>query len=300
MHNNSFLAIRSRNTLASVRSDYIIALVPAVIWSIWRFGLNAIVLIALACVSGTATDAILKSIKLKKISLPSVYTLYTSLIFALILYSETHYLIAIIGATLTTLFIHLSGGEGRSLFFAPVVSRLFLICAFPIQFSVPTDLPASFFKAGILPDATTFDLILGTASGCIGTVSAMAVVVGGIYLLLVKHTNKLSPLAYILTVFLLFFFFPIIEGRGMESASFEILSSEILFICFFVLTDFSVFSLSAAARIAYGVFSGLLTFIFFRCGEVENACFLAVTISAAFTIAVNKLYFIIRYRKNEK
>ena len=300
MKNKSYLAISSKQTVSSLRADYIIALVPSVIWSIWRFGINAMIITAVACASGLITDSIINTLKRKKFSAPTVYALYASLVFALILYSETHYLISLIGAVLTIVLIHMLGGEGNTVFFAPIISRLFLINAFPLQYSVPNDLPASFFKIGLLPNATTFDFILGTASGCIGAVSAMAVTTGGIYLLLKKHTNKLSPLSYILTVFLLFFFFPVIEGRGMESALYEILSSEILFVCFFILTNFSAFTLSAVSRITEGVLCALFTFVFLRFGEVENACFWAVVLSSVFTVFANKLYFKIRYRKNEK
>ena len=99
---------------------------------------------------------------------------------------------------------------------------------------------------------TTLDAFLGNIPGCVGEVSALAILIGGIYLLIRKIIKPYIPLAYILTVFI---FFTIAGKDGLQ----QILLGGVFLAAFFMATDYVTSPVTAKGQIIMGIGCGLLT-----------------------------------------
>ena len=161
--NSSQSTIKFPETVASIRLDYLIALIPALIWSVFRFKSVSIFLIAISVISAVLTDLVMKLITNKKFSSPSLYSVYLGAVFSLTLYNTVSPKIALIGGAVSVFIMHLLGGEGKCFVFAPYAARILLSVALPALFVIPEDLPAEVIYGGTLPDTSVFDSVLGTS-----------------------------------------------------------------------------------------------------------------------------------------
>ena len=124
-----------------------------------------------------------------------------------------------------------------------------------------TPLSADFMKNGILPDASLADMFIGNVGGCVGEVSAIALLIGGIYLIARKVIRIRIPLAYILTVAVL----TLIFSRAPEGVSsftwmlYEIFGGGLFLGAFFMATDYVTAPQTYWGRALFGIGAGLLT-----------------------------------------
>jgi len=132
---------------------------------------------------------------------------------------------------------------------------------------VTTATPLAIMKGtaeGNLPALT--DLFLGNTGGCIGEVSSLALILGGVYLVARKVISARIPLAYILTVAVLTFIFPASGLSGMESAAYNILSGGLMLGAIFMATDYVTSPITARGQLIFGIGCGILTFVIRRFG----------------------------------
>lgn len=262
--NNSYSVktyLKSIETPLSLRFDYIIALIPLIISVIIRFNISAI-LFSAAIISVSISDIILKSIYNKKLSLPSIYTIYAAIVFVLTLYPTTSIYIAILGAVLISIFTNLLGGEENCFIFTPLISRIIVFSILLQHIHIPQNLPYNNIVDGILPEQSTLELFIGTSDGNLYTASAAALLMGAIYLLIRKTLDFKACSAYLMVSTVLSFIFPMIEGRAIESLVYEYLTGGIIFVAFFVLTDMSSTPVNSNIRYLKGVLCAILTFVY--------------------------------------
>jgi len=135
--------------------------------------------------------------------------------------------------------------------------------------------PLASLGAGKLPeDVSLFDMIIGNTGGCIGEISAVLLILGGIYLLITKVITWHIPVAFIGTVALVAFFFPHGEMAGIDSMLCHLFSGGLLLGAFFMATDYVTSPVTAKGQIIYGVGCGLITiFIRYFGGYPEGVSF---------------------------
>lgn len=268
--------LRSPESEFSLRADFLIALLPVILWSVIRFGIKALVSIAVCALSAAAADVLLHLFSTFKFKAPSLHIIYCGAVLALTFYSETKIPVMIVGGAVCTLLIYLMGGAAKSFVFAPLVSRIFLMGLLPDMINKPTGLPLEALFEGNMPDETLYELILGMENGAIGSASAIAILLGIIYLWIRKAADFNASLVYLIVSFALSFAFPAIVGRGVESAMYELLSGEVLFACAYVVTDYASGPRSYFGRFMKGILCALLTFIFRRFGFAAESVFLSL------------------------
>ena len=296
--NNTF--IKTSESSLSLRLDFIIALVPALIWSFVRFGTDALITVLLSVATAAATDVLLYFFKNLKFRAPSLYSIYCGMIFGAMLYAQTHILLTILGSVLCILLIYIMGGEGKCFLFAPVVARFLIFCLLPYRINKPDKLPLEVLFNGELPKETVYDLVLGMSQNIVGAVSALAMIFAIIYLWIRKACDFKSSFAYIACSFALSFAFPAFQGRGVESAIFELLAGEILFAAAFILTDFSSSPKSVSLKFIQGAVCALITFALRQIGYATDSVFLAVLCTNMISHIVSEVIYVIREVKNEK
>jgi len=119
--------------------------------------------------------------------------------------------------------------------------------------------PLASLKQGIIPEVTLSQLIRGECGGCIGEVSSVLLIAGGIFLLIRKVITWQIPVAYLGTVALITFVFPAAGASSPEFMLYELFSGGLILGAIFMATDYSTSPVTPVGRLLYGVGCGLIT-----------------------------------------
>lgn len=270
--------LKSKETAYSIRADFIIALIPMVMWSIIRFKLHALALISSTLISALVLDFLIKSISNKKLSPPSLYSVYCSLVLSATYYADTTIPFALVSGAILSIFIYLLGGEKKCFIFTPVAARLFSSCILSAGLNQPNVVPFNNIIHGTIPNESPVQFLLGINATPIGTGAILFVSLGGIYLILRKAFDTKSSITYLMTSIGLSFIFPAIEARGVESIVYELVASEMLFVFFFALSDLPSNPTANIDRYLKGFICALITFIIKKTSYTTE-CFLVAVIA---------------------
>ena len=129
--------------------------------------------------------------------------------------------------------------------------------------AISTATPLASLKNGVLPDATLMDMFLGQTGGVIGETSALALIAGGLYLLWRKVITINIPAAYILTVAVVTFLFPMGDVSRVQWMLYQVLSGGLMLGAIFMATDYVTSPVTPRGQIIFGIGCGLLT-VFIR------------------------------------
>lgn len=178
--------------------------------------------------------------------------------------------VPIVGAAFAIIFAkQLFGGLGQNFINPALAGRAFLLASYPtamttwtapVGFSgadaVAVATPLATLKTGVMPDASLQDVIFGNIGGCIGETCAIALIIGGIYLL-VKHVISWRiPVLYILTVFVLT---AAIGRKGLRVPVYEIFTGGLMLGAFFMATDYASSPVTPKGQIIFAIGCGIIT-----------------------------------------
>lgn len=263
--------VRSKESIQSIMRDVIIALVPATAAGIYYFGLNALILIIASILSCVVFEALYQKIMKKPVTVSDLSAVVTGLLLAMNLPAAAPVWVAIVGGAFAIIFAkQLFGGLGQNFINPALAGRAFLLASYPTEmttWSVPNGLqvadaatyatPLAQLKAGAL-DANLADLFLGKCGGTIGETCAIALIIGGIYLLYKHVISWKIPVIYIATVFILF---AVIGRQGVRMPVHEILCGGVMLGGIFMATDYASSPVTPKGQIIFAVGAGLLTYL---------------------------------------
>ena len=126
-----------------------------------------------------------------------------------------------------------------------------------------TPLSADFMHGGLLPEASLLDAFVGNVGGCIGEISALALLLGGIYLIVRGVIRARIPVAYIATVAVLTFLFPLGGNGRLEWMAYQLCTGGLMLGAFFMATDYVTSPVTKKGEVIFGIGCGLLT-VFIR------------------------------------
>lgn len=271
--------IRSKDSIQSIMRDVLIALTPAALMGIWYFGIKALLIIAVSIASSIFFEAAFQKITKKSITITDLSAAVTGLLLAMNLPVEIPFYLPIVGAFFAIIVSkQLFGGLGQNFINPALAARAFLLASYPTpmtNFTSPTGLFANsdtVAKATSLADAVSnatplsrlnegafipeisdyIDALSGNIGGCIGETCAIALIIGGIYLLVRRVISWRIPVTYILTVFILSWFF----GR---TPLYELLIGGLMLGAFFMATDYSSSPVTPLGQLIMGFGCGVLT-----------------------------------------
>ena len=255
----------------------IVGLIPATIAGIYFYGLRVLVVIAVSYAFGGLTEVFFSVGRRKPI-----YEgfLVTGLIFPLTLPPTVPLWMVAVGSIFGVFFgKEVFGGTGRNIFNPALAGRVFLSLAFPEFFAniwqkpfigglggflkystdaVTSATPLINFKSTqILTDP--FSLLFGTTPGCIGETLRIAVIIGGLILILTKISDWRIPLSYIASVFIFSLFMHNVFPDQVAPALFQVLTGGLLFGAFFMATDPVTSPFTFEGKWVYGILLGILT-----------------------------------------
>ena len=253
----------------------LIALLPATCMGVYLFGVPALILIVCSVVTCVATEYIYERLMHKPITIKDGSAMVTGLLLALNLPSGATWWMAVLGGVFAILVVkQLFGGLGQNIMNPALAARCFLMISFAARmtdFSTSDSVTAKLVDtvSGATPLAEikaggSWDLMsmfLGNIRGTIGETSALLLLIGGIFLVVMKIIDLRIPLTYIGTfaVFALLF-----GGHGFDLSyvAAELCGGGLMLGAWFMATDYVTRPVTGKGQYVYGVILGILTGVF--------------------------------------
>ena len=284
--------VRHEDTTRVLMSDVILAMIPITIWGAYVFGLRVLTVTAVSVVSCVLFEALFNLILKKKIPVGDLSAVVSGMLLAFNLPATIPLWIPVIGALFAMVIVKgLFGGLGKNFMNPVLAARVFLFGSWPAHMTAYSEplvrLPAfgqidtvssattlTVLKGGALPSEDIFDLFIGNMAGCIGEISALLILAGGLYLLVRGVITWHITVSFIATVAVLTLIF---APDGVNSLHFmlaELFSGGLMLGAVFMATDYVTSPVTAKGRLIYGVGCGALTvFIRFLGGYPEGVSF---------------------------
>lgn len=259
--------IRSKDTTARIMQYVVIALLPTTIFGVFHFGLHALLQVVLTVATTVLTEYIYDRCMHKKISIGDFSAAVTGLLLALNLPPSAPLWIGVIGGVFAIIVVKmLFGGLGQNFMNPALGARCFLMISFT---SIMTNFECDVYTgatplAAIKTGESTpelFDMIVGRTAGTIGETSMIALLIGAVFLLVMKVIDLRVPGTYILSfvVFILLF-----SGRGFDINYIlsQLAGGGLMLGAFFMATDYVTRPVTKNGQYVFGVFLGIMTGIF--------------------------------------
>ena len=255
--------IHCKNSTTKIMLDVIISLLPATVAGIIIFGLNALWVVVVTVAAAILSEYLFNLIVKKKQTIGDLSAVVTGLLLALNLPANIPLWQASVGAVFAIIVVKsLFGGLGCNVVNPAITARVFMLvafgsmakAAFPVADAVSSATPLVQLAEGKTPSLT--DLFLGNIGGAIGETCALALLIGGIYLLVRRVITWQVPVAFIGTVFV---FVLLIEGFDFNIALAQILSGGLFLGAFFMATDYVTSPPTPMGKIIFGLGAGLIT-----------------------------------------
>ena len=296
---------RPKADVTRMMRDVTIALLPVTGFAIWKFGMAAFVIIVLSILSMAVTEYIYYQIvdklndekfkfKNKSFTLYNFSVVTSGLIYALTLPDNTPWFVVIIGAVFGVFFGKLIfGGLGQNIFNPAALGRVFIFVCFGTMMTYDIDSVAGAtalgilnndaFNIAVLDNFSLINLFTGIGiPGSIGEVSAILLLLGGLYLALRTSFEVRIPLVYIGTVALLATAVALYKGLGVWYPLFHVLSGGLLFGAIFMATDPITSPITKGGRIYFGFSLGVLTFFIRLFGAFPEGVIFSILIMNMF------------------
>lgn len=289
--------IRHAVSVPSVMMNVVLALIPAFIASIYFFGARALTLTAVSVIFALLTEwSIVKFIFKRPSTLGDFSALVTGILFAFNLPPDLPLWMAALGAVFSIGVAKWAfGGLGNNFINPALAGRAFLLASYPVEmtkfaatrFGNINGLPDGISSATPLAaikeamhvgsfEALDYqealqDLLFGNVGGCIGETSAIALILGAVFLIYKHIVGIRIPLTYIGTVFILFWIFngtttDLLSTEAVTIATFHILAGGLMLGALFMATDMVTSPITPIGKIIFGAGCGVLTFVIRKFG----------------------------------
>jgi len=261
--------IRSNETVSKVMRDVVIALMPATIYGIYIFGINALMIVLASVISAVGTEALIQKIKKEKVTVNDYSAVVTGILLALNVPATAPLWLPIIGSAFAIAIVkQVFGGLGHNFMNPALGARAMLMASWPIQMTswvLPgPDAVSHPTPLGIMGEKLSVELpslgqaFVGNIGGCIGETSAMLLLIGGAYLIYRNVITIRIPAIYIGTVFILTF---LLNGFDLYMAFYSLFIGGLMLGAIFMATDYASSPINPKGQMFYAVGCGVLTTI---------------------------------------
>jgi electron transport complex protein RnfD len=304
--------IHDKDSVRKIMFRVVLALLPALIWSVVVFGFDALKITFISVAACVAFEyAIQRFIMKKEPSVSDGSAIVTGILLAFNVPANLPWWIVIIGAMVAIGIAKMPfGGLGNNIFNPALVGRVFLLISFPAKMtSWPTNhlsgidaitsaTPLGLLKESIksgrpiseiadhLPKA--MDLLLGNIGGSLGEVSALLLILGGIYLLIRKVITWHTPVSVLLSMFIFSGILWLVNPEANMNPVFHILSGGAMLGAIFMATDMVTSPMTWKGQLIYGTGIGLLTILIRVYGAYPEGMSFAILLMNSVTPLINR------------
>ena len=251
--------IHSGKSTSGIMRDVLISLLPATIAGVVIFGWRALPVIAVCVITSVGFEAIFNLIVKKDQTIGDLSAAVTGLLLALNLPADIPLWQCVVGSLFAIIIVKcLFGGIGSNLVNPAITARVFMLVAFGSMAlpSFPVDSVSSATPLSAETMPSLLDLFLGNHGGAIGETCTVALLIGGIYLLVRRVISWHIPVVFIATVFVFSLF---MEGFDAVSALSLIMSGGVFIGAIFMATDYTTSPYTPWGKVIFAVGAGLLT-----------------------------------------
>ena len=282
--------VRSAQTVSGIMLNVIIALIPALAASVWLFGPRVLLICLVTIGTCMLSEYLSRKIMKRSNTLGDLSAVVTGLLLAFNLPVSIPLWQAAIGSVIAIVVVkQLFGGIGQNFVNPAITGRIILMVSFPTAMTtwikplswldkgaeaVTTATPLTMMtKGGELSDGlpSLVDMLIGIRGGSLGETCAVALIIGGVYLMIRKIISPAIPLSFIGTVAVIM----LIAGKGSFTfVAYQLLSGGLMLGAFFMATDYTTSPINLKGRIIFGIGCGLLTVFIRRFGSYpEGVCY---------------------------
>lgn len=274
----------------SIMRDVCIAMVPALVASVIIFGFRALLVTAVSVAAALLTEFLYEKGTKQTVTIGDWSAAVTGMLLAFNLPVSIPLWQAAFGSLVAILVVkQLFGGLGRNFANPAIVGRIVLFLSFSKTMTawtldgVSTATPLAMMANGSeLPNL--LDMFLGLKGGCLGEVSALALLIGFAYLLVRKVISWHTPVCFVATVFVLSW---LIGGSAMYALN-QILAGGLLLGAIFMATDYVTTPSTNAGRVIFGLGCGLLTVMIRQWGSYAEGVSFAILFMNILTPYISK------------
>ena len=285
--------IRGNETTRSIMLDVIIAMVPAIAFGVYNFGLRALTLTAVSVIGCVFFEWLYRFLMKKPQSIGDLSAVVTGMLLAMTCPVDLPYWTILIGDFFAIILIkQLFGGIGKNFINPALGGRAMLVASYagmmtrwvdPAGVKAPiigagvdvvtAATPLAYMKTGEVVPYSVGEVFIGTIGGSMGEVSALCLLIGGLYLVWRKVINIQIPAAYIGTVAVLSLLFPK-SGSGLEWMLYSIFGGGVFLGAFFMATDYATSPVTKKGQVIFGIGCGLITVLIRYFGSYnEGVCY---------------------------
>ncbi|MDY6122534.1 MAG: RnfABCDGE type electron transport complex subunit D [Porphyromonas sp.] len=330
MENKLFISpsphIHGGDTIGKNMYGVLVALIPAFLVSVYMFGWHSLLITAVSVLACCVVEFVITKYLMKRQStLLDGSAVLTGVLLAFNVPSNLPIWILVLGAIVAMGLGKLSfGGIGGNIFNPALVGRVFLLISFPVQMTtwpVPSPLfgtaavdaatgatPLGLSKAVIVgaPGASidslpsTWDTLIGMHGGSLGEVAAIALILGGIYMMVRRIITWHIPVSVLATAFIFGGIMWLVDPAVYPTPLFHLLTGGMLLGAIFMATDYVTSPMSKRGQILYGCLIGFLTVAIRLFGAYPEGMSFAILIMNGFTPLINTYMKPKRFGGNKK
>ena len=311
--------VRQSESVVTMMTDVILALLPVYVIAIFYHGARSFVL-GVFGVLFCSVLSVLGAVLLHEKPAADLTPIITGLMIPLLLPADIPYYVLFSACVVAIFVVKIPfGGTGYNLFNPAAVGFASVAICWPeLVFRYPATMqqievfgestakiaqsPAYSLSLGAIPDYSILDMLLGSAPGPMGATNILVVVACGIFLIVKKAINWITPVSFLLPYSLLCFAFPRIGGSPFEAFCYEVFSGVVVFGAFFMLTEPVTSPKRDFGKLMAGISSAIVVFLFRYFGKFEmgfaSALIVMNVFSPIFDSVCESVLHIIRHGKN--
>ncbi len=317
--------VHTGESIKKIMYSVVFALLPAMLVSIYFFGFDAVRVLAVSVVACVVTEYLIQKYLIKgELTINDGSAIVTGVLLAFNVPAGIPTWIIIVGAVVSIGIAKMAfGGIGKNPFNPALVGRVFMLISFPAQMTT-WPLPKPLFGASItdtITGATPLGLLkegqmagktieqimsdpqmpdyihrmIGFQTGSLGEMSAIALLLGAIYLFFRKVITWHIPISYLVTAFVFAGIFWRVNPTFYADPFFHLITGGLMLGIFFMATDMVSSPMSPKGQIIYGVGCGILTMVIRLWGAYPEGVSFAILIMNAFTPLINKTFKPVRF-----
>ena len=294
--------IRGNFRTNRIMLDVVLSLMPAFAVGVWRFGPRALAVTLVSVVCAVAFEWLYSVVTRKRNTIVDGSAAVTGLLLALTLPHTVPWWQVIVGNFFAIVVVKaLCGGLGQNIFNPALAARALLMLIYPVGLTryvgidgVTAATPLHHMVMPALPEESLMDMFLGSCPGSIGEISALALLIGGAYLVYRKVISIRIPAGYLGTVALVTLIFSK-TGAPVAWMLYSLFSGGVMLGAIFMATDYATSPATPMGQVVYGIGCGALTVLFRYFGLFPEGVTYAILLMNAFVWFIDRLTPIRRF-----
>ncbi len=305
-------------TTKTIMRDVLIALTPALLGSVYFFGIRALLVTLISVTACVFFEWGYRKLMKLDSTVYDLSAVVTGVLLAFVCPVTIPYWMLIIGDFIAIILVkQLYGGIGQNFMNPALLARAFLF-SWPAAMStwvkpgyenwaglvstadaVTGATPLGPMHQGSLPDVSLFDLVIGNVGGSLGETSVVLLLLGALYLLIRRVISLRIPMSYLLTVAAIALAFPQGNDRLMWCA-YQVCAGGLILGAFFMATDYVTTPVTRWGQVLFGIGCGIITMVIRYFGGYNEGVSFAILIMNACVVLLDKVGRPRRYGRGKK